>query len=96
MAAGGWWLHLRRCAGCPGTSAAATTHRPSTPPATRRRTGHQVIQSFEPGEAWFYDYRSERVLRRPELSPPDSHPLDQGVPGPRRRGAAGLQSKLNP
>ncbi|MGO9790782.1 MAG: UBP-type zinc finger domain-containing protein, partial [Solirubrobacteraceae bacterium] len=50
----GWWLHLRRCAtcghiGCCDDSLArhATAHY--------RATGHPIIQSFEPGEDWFYD-----------------------------------------
>jgi hypothetical protein len=41
-----------------------------------------VIRSFEPGEAWFYDYRSDEFLEGPELCPPEHHPEDQPVPGP--------------
>jgi hypothetical protein len=41
-----------------------------------------VIQSFEPGEDWFYDYRTDDFARGPELAEPRSHPLDQPVPGP--------------
>jgi hypothetical protein len=41
-----------------------------------------VIRSFEPGETWFYDYRSDEFLDGPELCPPEHHPEDQPVPGP--------------
>jgi hypothetical protein len=84
LASGGWWLHLRRCAkcghiGCCDTSPSqhATKHN--------QHTGHPVIASFEPGENWFYDYRSEEFFEGPGLFPPDSHPLDQPVPGPAGR-----------
>src|ERR1700759_3617779 len=77
----GWWLHLRRCAewwhvGCCDNSPSqhASAHA--------KASGHPVIQSFEPGEDWFYDYRSEDFVEGPTLAPPDAHPLDQGVPGP--------------
>jgi len=81
LPAGGWWLHLRRCAlcghvGCCDTSPNqhATSHA--------RATGHAVIQSFEPGEDWFWDYRTESVVEGPVLAPPRHHPSDQPVPGP--------------
>ena len=77
----GWWLHLRRCAtcghiGCCDDSLArhATAHY--------RATGHPIIQSFEPGEDWFYDYRTGDFVLGPTLAPPHSHPEDQPVPGP--------------
>ena len=80
----GWWVHLRRCAqcghiGCCDTSPArhATTH------ATM--AGHRYIQSFEPGEDWFYDYTTGEVLDGPELAAPDARPEDQPVPGPSER-----------
>jgi hypothetical protein len=81
---GGWWVHLRRCAtcghvGCCDTSPAqhATAHHATT--------GHRYIQSFEPGEDWFFDYRTQEVLEGPELAGPTSHPADQPVPGPAGR-----------
>jgi hypothetical protein len=77
----GWWVHLRRCAacghiGCCDTSPAqhATAHAEST--------GHPVIQSFEPGEDWFFDYETGQAFDGPELAQPDSHPADQATPGP--------------
>lgn len=41
-----------------------------------------MLQSFEPGEDWFFDYRSGEFLEGPVLAEPDSHPVDQPVPGP--------------
>lgn len=95
LAAGGWWLHLRRCAACghigccdssPGQHARHHAHE----------SGHPVIASFEPGEDWFYDYRSNEFFEGPPLPPPDAHPLDQGVPGPQGRVPGDWQSKLHP
>jgi hypothetical protein len=43
-------------------------------------TGHPIITSFEPGERWFYDYRTGEFFAGPKLHAPHSHPLDQPVP----------------
>jgi uncharacterized UBP type Zn finger protein len=52
---GGWWVHLRRCTECghigccdqsPNKHATAHFHEGA----------HPIIQSFEPGEDWFYCY----------------------------------------
>jgi hypothetical protein len=40
------------------------------------------LRRFEPGERWFYDYRTEQFFTGPKLHAPHSHPLDQPVPGP--------------
>ena len=95
LAAGGWWLHLRRCAAC---GHIGCCDQSPAQHATRHweATGHPVIQSFEPGEDWFYDYRSEEFFVGPALAPPHSHPLDQGVPGPPGRVPPEWQSRLNP
>ncbi len=82
--AGGWWVHLRRCAvcghiGCCDSSLAkhATAHF--------HATGHRYMRSFEPGETWFWDYGDERAFDGPDLAPPESHPSDQPAPGPAGR-----------
>lgn len=80
----GWWVHLRRCAACghigccdssPGKHATAHFHE----------TGHPVVQSFEPGEEWFWDYARGEMVDGPTLAPPHSHPDTQPSPGPRGR-----------
>lgn len=90
---GGWWLHLRRCAACghigccdDSLSRHATAHA--------RDTGHPYIQSFEPGEAWFWDYERERFVDGPALAPPEAHPVSQPVPGPEGRVPADWQRVL--
>jgi hypothetical protein len=45
-----------------------------------------VIQSFEPGESWFWDFDSSQLYESgPALAPPESHPADQPAPGPAGR-----------
>lgn len=91
----GWWVHLRRCATCghigccdssPGQH--ATQHA--------REARHRYIQSFEPGEDWFYDYDTEEVLEGPTLASPTSHPEEQSVPGPRDRLPVDWQDHVHP
>ena len=80
----GWWVHMRRCATCghigccdtsPGQHATAHAHA----------TAHPWIQSFEPGEDWFYDYRTQQTTDGPQLAPPRERPLHQSAPGPADR-----------
>ena len=93
-AAGGWWFHLRRCAqcghiGCCDTSPGqhATKHA--------QETGHAIITSFEPGESWFYDYRTNEGFEGPALAPPHHHPVEQPVPGPAGRVPSDWEEHLN-
>jgi hypothetical protein len=81
LPAGGWWFHLRRCAQC-GHIGCCDSSPAQHATAHFRSTGHPVIQSFEPGEDWYWDYSSEQALRGPDLAPPTSHPADQPAPGP--------------
>ena len=66
-----------------GTSGAATPPPPSTRPLHYTQTGHELVQSFEPGEDWFWSYRSQQAYQGPALAPPTHHPVDQPAPGPR-------------
>ena len=89
--AGGWWVHLRRCAacghvGCCDSSPEQHAHRHFT------ETGHPIVQSFEPGERWFWDYARGDFYQGPQLAPPQSHPSDQPVPGPPGRVPANWRS----
>lgn len=43
------------------------------------------MQSFEPGEDWFYDFRTGSFSFGPQLAEPRSHPDDQSVPAPAER-----------
>lgn len=83
-ATGGWWVHLRRCAQC-GHVGCCDSSPSQHATAHFRETTHPVVQSFEPGEDWFYDYRSEEFVQGPALAPPHSRPADQPVPGPAGR-----------
>ncbi len=80
----GWWVHLRRCAAC-GHIGCCDTSPAQHATAHARTTGHQVIQSFEPGEDWFYDYETGNAFDGPELAAPDSRPDGESVPGPGER-----------
>jgi Zn-finger in ubiquitin-hydrolases and other protein len=90
----GWWLHLRRCAAC-GHIGCCDNSPGQHATAHNKATGHPVLASFEPGEDWFYDYRSDQFLEGPALAPPDSHPTDQPVPGPAGAVPRDWQSRLN-
>jgi hypothetical protein len=92
--AGGWWVHLRRCAAC-GHIGCCDTSPSQHATAHFRETGHPVIRSFEPGEEWFFDYRTSRMLGGPELAPPACHPETQPVPGPEGRVPDDWQSRIN-
>ena len=45
-------------------------------------TGHQVMQSFEPGEGWMWDFEKQKGVPFVQLAPPTSRPEDQPSPGP--------------
>jgi hypothetical protein len=83
-AAGGWWVHLRRCAQC-GHIGCCDSSPAQHASAHARSSGHPIVQSFEPGEDWFWDYESKDYYDGPPLAEPTSHPADQPVPGPRER-----------
>ncbi|KTR96363.1 UBP-type zinc finger protein [Microbacterium testaceum] len=83
-ASGSWWVHLRRCAACGHVGCCdSSLNRHAT--AHARVTGHRYVQSFEPGEVWWWDYETSTVVHGPPLAPSTTHPLDQSVPGPEDR-----------
>jgi Zn-finger in ubiquitin-hydrolases and other protein len=93
--AGGWWVHLRRCAQC-GHIGCCDTSPSQHATAHAKSTGHRLIRSFEPGESWFWDYQTQQMLESgPDLAPPECHPEDQPVPGPSDRLPADWQSRLH-
>jgi hypothetical protein len=77
----GWWFHLRRCAQC-GQVGCCDSSPSQHARGHYRESGHRYIQSFEPGEDWFWDFDSEDYYDGPELAPPREHPADQPTPGP--------------
>jgi hypothetical protein len=93
-AGGGWWVHLRRCAQCGhvGCCDSSPSQHASKHAAG---VGHPIVQSFEPGEDWFWDYTSRDYYDGPQLADPQHRPLDQTVPGPTGRVPADWRSKIH-
>ena len=70
---GGRWVHLRRCTRCghvgccdnsPGRHATGHFHE----------TEHPIVQSFEPGEDWYWCYVDEIAFEDESAPPSPSHP----------------------
>ncbi|MFV9423735.1 UBP-type zinc finger domain-containing protein [Microbacterium sp. S1037] len=92
-ASGSWWVHLRRCAACGHVGCCdSSLNRHAT--AHFHATGHRYIQSFEPGEVWWWDYGTSAVVHGPPLAPPTTHPAEQTVPGPQDRLPADWEEQL--
>jgi hypothetical protein len=53
------------------------------------------MTSFEPGERWFYDYRTKEFFDGPKLPAPHSHPVDQPAPAPAGAVPSNWQTLLN-
>ena len=53
------------------------------------------MQSFEPGEDWFWDYAEGAVVEGPALAAPTSHPETQPAPGPRGRVPLDWRSRIH-
>lgn len=94
LANGTWWVHLRRCAQCGHIGCCDSSPRQHAT-AHFHETGHPVMTSFEPGEDWFWDYRTQKGFLGPKLTPPDARPADQPAPGPAGRLPDDWQSQLN-
>ncbi len=80
----GWWVHLRRCAAC-GHVGCCDSSPGQHATGHAQASGHPVVQSFEPGEDWYWDYEAGTAVAGPALADPTSHPDDQPAPGPRGR-----------
>src|SRR4051795_9460157 len=61
-ATNGWWFHLRRCVEC-GHIGCCDTSPNQHASKHNAATGHPIITSFEPGERWFYEYRTGQSFR---------------------------------
>jgi hypothetical protein len=91
----GWWFHLRRCAHC-GHIGCCDSSPMQHASAHFAQTGHRFARSFEPGEAWFWDYSEEALYENgPDLTAPEHRPLEQGAPGPADRVPGDWTERLN-
>lgn len=92
-AAGGWWVHLRRCAAC-GHIGCCDDSPQRHASAHWRSSGHPIIRSFEPGEDWFWNYETGQYYDGPELAAPQSRPASETAPGPKGRVPADWMARL--
>lgn len=92
----GWWFKLRRCALC-GQIGCCDNSPSQHASKHAAETGHPIIQSFEPGEDWFWSYPDNDFIEglEVELAPPTSHPVDQPVPGPEGKVPPDWEDQLN-
>jgi Zn-finger in ubiquitin-hydrolases and other protein len=91
----GWWFHLRRCALCGHVGCCDSS--PSQHSRQHwRATGHAFIQTFEPGEDWFWNFETDEYATGAKLAPPRQHPERQPVPGPAGAVPADWAHRLHP
>jgi hypothetical protein len=72
LAIGARWVHLRRCTTCGHVGCCDSSpnrHASKHAPAE----GHAVVQSFEPGEEWYWCYFDEFAWEVPGAPPSPSH-----------------------
>lgn len=73
LASGGRWVHLRRCASCGKVGCCdSSPNRHAT--AHAAASDHPLVQSFEPGEDWFWCYVDEVAFELPGDGPSPAHP----------------------
>jgi hypothetical protein len=80
----GWWVHLRRCAAC-GHVGCCDDSPAKHATGHWKTSGHRYMQSFEPGEDWWWDFQESVTVEGPALADPTSRPVDQPSPGPEGR-----------
>jgi uncharacterized UBP type Zn finger protein len=73
LATGGRWVHLRRCLTC-GHIGCCDNSPNKHATAHFHETAHPIIQSFEPGEDWFWCFPDELFFEVPSDTPSPSHP----------------------
>jgi uncharacterized UBP type Zn finger protein len=72
LATGGRWVHLRRCVTCAHVGCCdSSPNRHAT--AHSRGTGHPIVQSFEPGEDWYWCYVDDVAFELEGEGPSPSH-----------------------
>jgi hypothetical protein len=73
LATGGQWLHLRRCVECGHIGCCdSSPNRHAT--AHFAGVGHPLVQSFEPGEEWFWCYADDVAFEIPGRPVSPAHP----------------------
>jgi hypothetical protein len=71
-AIGGRWVHLRRCAEC-GHVGCCDSSPNKHATAHFHTTAHPLIQSYEPGEEWYWCYADEVAFELPQDGPSPAH-----------------------
>jgi hypothetical protein len=73
MQTGGVWVHLRRCTECGHVGCCDNSPNRH---ATKHfhATQHPIIQSFEPGEDWYWCYADDLFFELDGDTPSPSHP----------------------
>lgn len=70
---GSAWLHLRRCAEC-GHIGCCDSSPNKHATAHFHEVAHPVVQSYEPGEDWYFCYVDDIAFELDEDEPSPSHP----------------------
>jgi ubiquitin-hydrolase Zn-finger-containing protein len=70
---GARWVHLRRCATC-GHVGCCDSSPNKHATAHFRTIHHPVVQSFEPGEDWYWCYVDDLAFEIEGAPPSPSHP----------------------
>lgn len=73
MAMGARWVHLRRCIEC-GHVGCCDSSPNKHATAHFHEVGHPLVQSYEPGEEWFWCYADEVLFEIEGSLPSPSHP----------------------
>lgn len=73
LLAGGVWVHLRRCAEC-GHIGCCDNSPNKHATAHFHGSEHPIIQSFEPGEDWYFCYLDDFAFEMADEGPSPSHP----------------------
>ncbi len=72
LESGDRWLHLRRCTTCGHVGCCdSSPNRHAT--AHFHGTEHPIMQSYEPGEDWYWCYVDEIAFERDGAPPSPSH-----------------------
>jgi hypothetical protein len=73
LAIGGRWIHLRRCTSCGHVGCCDSSQNRH---ATQhfRTIGHPLVQSYEPGEEWYWCFVDQVAFEMEEEGPSPAHP----------------------